>query len=72
VLPHAFTLMKDRVLKGRTPELYDGLLRNHLCPTFGGEPLVSITLASVRCWRKERLDTGPAASQARAEIRPIT
>jgi len=53
--------MKDRVLKGRTPELYDGLLRNHLLPTFGGEPLVSITLASVRRWRKERLDAGPGA-----------
>jgi integrase len=55
--------MKDRVLKGRTPELYDGLLRNHLLPTFGGEPLVSITLASVRRWRKERLNAGPAAAR---------
>ncbi len=55
--------MKDRVLKPRTHELYDGLLRNHLRPTFGGEPLVSITLASIRRWRKERLDAGPAASR---------
>jgi hypothetical protein len=26
--------MKDRVLKTRTRELYDGLLRNHLLPTW--------------------------------------
>jgi hypothetical protein len=51
--------MKDRVLKTRTRELYDGLLRNHLMPTFGTYPLISITLASLRRWRKERLVRQP-------------
>lgn len=55
--------MKDRVLKTRTRELYDGLLRNHLLPTFGTDPLASITLASIRRWRKERLDAGPLAAR---------
>jgi integrase len=53
--------MKDRILKTRTRELYAGLLRNHLLPTFGSMPLNRITLASIRRWRKERLDAGPLA-----------
>jgi integrase len=55
--------MKDRVLKTRTRELYDGLLRNHLLPTFGAEQIARITLASIRRWRKERLDAGPLADR---------
>jgi integrase len=56
--------MKDRVLKPRTHELYDGLLRNHLLPTFGGTTTINdITLASIRRWRKERLDAGPVAAR---------
>jgi hypothetical protein len=55
--------MQDRVPKTRTHELYDGLLRNHLLPTFGAEPVASITLASIRRWRKERLDAGPNADR---------
>jgi integrase len=55
--------MKDRVLKTRTRELYDGLLRNHLLPAFGTVPLARITLASIRRWRKERLDAGPLAAR---------
>lgn len=56
--------MKDRVLKPRTRELYDGLLRNHLLPTFGGTiTLTDITLASIRRWRKQRLDAGPSAAR---------
>ena len=54
--------MKDRVLKTRTRELYDGLLRNHLLPAFGSEQLARITLASIRRWRKDRLDAGPLAA----------
>jgi integrase len=54
--------MKDRILKPRTRELYDGLLRNHLLPAFGGSTTLNeITLAGIRRWRKERLDVGPAA-----------
>jgi len=56
---YANVWMQDRVLKTRTRELYDGLLRNHLIPTFGAEPVASITLARIRRWRKERLDAGP-------------
>lgn len=37
--------MKDRVLKTRTRELYDGPLRNRLVPTFGTTALSDITLA---------------------------
>jgi len=56
--------MTDRILKPRTHELYDGLLRNHLLITFGGTTTLNeITLASVRRWRKERLDAGPDAGR---------
>jgi integrase len=56
--------MKDRVLKPRTRELYDGLLRNHLLPNFGGTTTLNdITLAGIRRWRKERLDAGPDADR---------
>ena len=53
----------DRVLKVRTEELYRGLLRNHLLPTFGNVSLGNIDEASVRRWRKERLRAGPAAAR---------
>lgn len=52
----------DRVLKSSTAELYEGLLRNHLCPTFGALRLREIDEAAVRRWRKERLLAGPQAS----------
>jgi integrase len=55
--------MKDRLLKPRTRELYDGLLRNHLLPAFGRTALADITLARIRRWRKERIDAGPAATR---------
>jgi integrase len=56
--------MKDRILKPRTRELYDGLLRNHLLPFFGGTTTLNdITLASIRKWRKTRLDSGPSADR---------
>jgi integrase len=55
--------MQDRILKTRTRELYDGLLRNHLLPTFANVALADITLASIRRWRKNRLDAGPLAAR---------
>jgi integrase len=55
--------MKDRILKTRTRGLYDGLLRNHLLPTFANVALADITLASIRRWRKNRLDVGPLAAR---------
>jgi integrase len=53
--------IRDRVLKVRTEELYRGLLRNHLLPTFGRHALGDIDEAAIRCWRKERLDAGTTA-----------
>jgi integrase len=55
--------MRDRVLKARTAELYDGLLTNHLFPAFGDLGLADIDEVTVRRWRKERLETGPKAER---------
>ena len=55
--------LRDRVLKPRTAELYEGLLRNHLLPFFGNCALGDIREADIRRWRKERLDAGPAADR---------
>jgi hypothetical protein len=79
--------LEDRVLKVRTRELYEGLLRNHLYPAFGNLGLPDIDEAAVRRWRKERLDSGriaprkfgPVTSQRRtgscmrfSKLRPMT
>ncbi len=61
---YATSCVTDRVLKPRTDELYRGLLKNHLVPTFGNRKLDEIREADVRSWRKERLDAGPLASPA--------
>lgn len=53
----------DRVLKPRTLELYNGLLRNHLLPAFGPLAIAGIDEAAIRRWRKERLDAGPLAKR---------
>ncbi len=45
--------MRDRVLQVRTEELYEGLLRNHLIPTFGATCLGDIDEAVIRRWRKD-------------------
>ena len=60
---YAHQWLHDRVLKVRTRELYEGLLRNHLSPTFGRLGLIDIDDAAVRRWRRERLDTGKAAER---------
>lgn len=61
--------MRDRVLKARTVELYDGLLTNHLFPTFGGLGLVDVDEATVRRWRKERLEAG---AKVKRPFGPVT
>lgn len=61
--------MRDRVLKVRTEELYRGLLRNHLLPTFAGVSLGDIDEAAVRSWRKERLNAG---KKAKCPFGPVT
>jgi integrase len=55
--------LEDRVLKVRTVDLYRALLRNHLLPTFGELSMADIDEATVRRWRKERLDAGPRAAR---------
>jgi Phage integrase, N-terminal SAM-like domain len=45
--------MRDRVLKVRTEELYRGLLRNHLLPTFGDLSMGDIDEGAVRRWRND-------------------
>lgn len=49
----------DHVLKPRTEGLYQGLLTNHLAPTFGKVNLGDIREGDVRKWRKARLRAGP-------------
>jgi integrase len=61
--------LEDRVLKVRTVDLYRALLRNHLLPTFGGLSMAAIDDATVRRWRKERLDAG---SRAVRPFGPVT
>jgi integrase len=55
---YAPSWVNDHVLKPRTAELYQGLLKNHLAPAFGNVDLGDIREADIRRWRKERLDTG--------------
>ena len=61
--------LQDRVLKVRTLELYLGLLRNHLLPSFGDLVMGEINEAAVRRWRKERLEAGKSA---RRPFGPVT
>ena len=56
---YADAWISDHVFKPRTVELYRGLLKNHLRPTFGNVEIAAIRDADVRRWRKERLDAGP-------------
>lgn len=55
---YAAQWIHDHILKVRTQELYRGLLCNHLIPTFGQFAIGEIDEASIRGWRKERLDAG--------------
>jgi len=56
---YADTWINDHVLKPRTEELYRGLLKNHLKPTFGGIDLGDIKEGDIRRRRKERPTAGP-------------
>jgi integrase len=56
---YADTWIRDHVLKPRTDELYRGLLKNHLKPTFGNVDLGDVREGDIRRWRKERLTAGP-------------
>jgi integrase len=45
-------------LQPRTLEIYNGLLRKHICPTFGRMHLSAITSAAVRSWHAGLRETG--------------
>ncbi len=66
---YAETWINDHVLKTRTEELYRGLLKNHLAPTFGKTDLCDIREGDVRSWRKERLSCG---SKQNRPFGPVT
>jgi integrase len=66
---YATSWVNDHVLKPRTVELYQGLLKNHLAPTFGNVDLGDIREADIPRWRKKCLDTG--RRQARS-FGPVT
>jgi integrase len=61
--------IRDRVLKARTDELYRGLLRNHLLPTFEDLSMGDIDEGTVRRWRKDRLEAG---KKAEPSFGPVT
>lgn len=52
--------LRSRNLAERTRDHYRQLLRDHILPTFGDQPLPTITPADVRTWFGD-LDTGPTA-----------
>jgi integrase len=54
----AATWIAERDLAPKTAQLYEGLFRLHLAPTFGKSDLCDIKEAAVRTWRKARLDAG--------------
>ena len=45
--------LRQRQLRPRTRELYDGMLRNHILPTFGERPMGKVTPAEVRSWNAD-------------------
>jgi len=54
--------MRERHLRPKTRQLYEGLLRLHLYSTFGNMPVGDIRERHVRTWRARMLDDGPGAS----------
>jgi integrase len=57
---YAAAWLDTRDLRPRTRVLYESLLRTHLSPTFGDQPLRAIDVVKVRQWYAA-LDTGPTA-----------
>lgn len=59
---YAEAWIRDRTLEMRTREHYIQLLRDHIYPTFGDDPVASLTPAAVRTWFATLADsTGPTA-----------
>ncbi|MGY5009658.1 tyrosine-type recombinase/integrase [Streptomyces sp. 900105755] len=63
---YALRWMEERGLSPTTVDRYDGLLRLHILPTFGGKDLDDITPPSVRTWRAERLKATGATTVAKS------
>ncbi|MFF9101574.1 tyrosine-type recombinase/integrase [Streptomyces rubrogriseus] len=58
--------LEERGLAPTTVDRYDGLLRLHILPTFGGKNLDEITPPSVRTWRADRLKATGATTVAKS------
>lgn len=54
--------MTERTLRPKTAQLYEGLLRLHIAPTFGEKLLAEITSRHVRQWHTKLLEGGPGTS----------
>ncbi|MBK3580902.1 site-specific integrase [Streptomyces sp. MBT65] len=63
---YALRWKEERGLAPTTLDRYDGLLRLHILPTFGGKDLDEITPPSVRTWRAERLKATGATTVAKS------
>jgi integrase len=63
---YALRWKEERGLAPTTLDRYDGLLRLHILPTFGGKDLDEITPPSVRTWRAERLKVTGATTVAKS------
>jgi integrase len=59
---YAAEWIEHRELSPKTLELYEGLLRSHLNPTFGAMSIGDIKEEHVRKWRAERLKAGPKSA----------
>jgi hypothetical protein len=54
--------LRERQLRPKTRQLYEGLLRLHLYPMFGSLAVGEVREWHVRSWRARMLDAGPGAS----------
>ncbi len=71
----AATWLRDRPLRPRTRELYEGLLRLHILPTLGAIELARLTPAKIRAWfadlTRGRYPGAPTAAKAYRLLRTI-
>lgn len=56
--------IKERTLRPRTRDDYEGIFRNHIDPHLGAVPVGEIGTATVRQWRAQLLDNGMGDSRA--------
>jgi integrase len=66
---YAADWLDQRQLSPKTAQLYELLLRLHLCPTFGEMGIRDIRQEHVRAWRTAELKTGP---QHQPPFGPVT